>query len=99
MRQAGLTDRIELLLEDYRDLGGRYDKLVSIEMVEAVGAGRTHRLSGMAVIATAAYEGTVRAGLGVQRSALLDPGAPDPHGAPPSRLSGILSRGSPRTRP
>ena len=40
--------------------------------VEAVGAGRTHRLSGMAVIATAAYEGTVRAGLGVQRSALLD---------------------------
>ena len=40
--------------------------------VEAVGAGRTHRLSGMTVIATAAYEGTVRAGLGVQRSALLD---------------------------
>ena len=46
--------------------------------VEAVGAGRTHRLSGMTVVATAAYEGTVRAGLGVQRSALLDmwgPGA------------------------
>ena len=40
--------------------------------VEAVGAGRTHRLSGMTVMATAAYEGTVRAGLGVQRSALLD---------------------------
>lgn len=46
--------------------------------VEAVGDGRTHRLSGMTVVATAAYEGTVRAGLGVQRSALLDmcgPGA------------------------
>jgi glycine reductase complex component B subunit alpha and beta len=40
--------------------------------VEPVGAGRTHRLSGMTVMATAAYEGTVRAGLGVQRSALLD---------------------------
>jgi cyclopropane-fatty-acyl-phospholipid synthase len=35
---AGLADRITLLLEDYRDLGGRYDKLVSIEMIEAVGA-------------------------------------------------------------
>ena len=34
---AGLTDRIELLLCDYRDLTGHYDKLVSIEMVEAVG--------------------------------------------------------------
>jgi cyclopropane-fatty-acyl-phospholipid synthase len=37
VRQAGLTGRIELLLEDYRDLGGRYDKLVSIEMIEAIG--------------------------------------------------------------
>lgn len=34
---AGLSDRIELLLTDYRDLAGRYDKIVSIEMVEAVG--------------------------------------------------------------
>jgi cyclopropane-fatty-acyl-phospholipid synthase len=34
---AGLTDRITLLLEDYRALTGRYDKLVSIEMIEAVG--------------------------------------------------------------
>lgn len=34
---AGLEDRITVLLEDYRDLGGRYDRLVSIEMVEAVG--------------------------------------------------------------
>jgi cyclopropane-fatty-acyl-phospholipid synthase len=36
--RLGLRDRITLLLEDYRDLKGRYDKLVSIEMVEAVGA-------------------------------------------------------------
>jgi len=34
---AGLDDRITLLLEDYRDLVGQYDKLVSIEMIEAVG--------------------------------------------------------------
>jgi cyclopropane-fatty-acyl-phospholipid synthase len=36
--EAGLTDRVTLLLEDYRDLGGTYDKLVSIEMIEAIGA-------------------------------------------------------------
>ncbi len=35
---AGLQDRVTLLLEDYRDLHGRYDKVVSIEMIEAVGA-------------------------------------------------------------
>ena len=40
--------------------------------VAPVGSGVTHRLSGMAVLATAAYEGTVRAGTGVQRSAILD---------------------------
>ncbi len=37
VREAGLDDRVTVLLEDYRDLTGRYDKLVSIEMVEAVG--------------------------------------------------------------
>ncbi len=37
IRAAGLEDRVEVLLEDYRDLTGRYDKLVSIEMIEAVG--------------------------------------------------------------
>lgn len=35
---AGLTDRITLIQKDYRDLDGQYDKLVSIEMIEAVGA-------------------------------------------------------------
>ena len=55
--------------------------------VEAVGGGRTHCLSGMTVIATAAYEGTVRAGLGVQRSALLDTwGA----GAAASKFGGLV---------
>jgi cyclopropane-fatty-acyl-phospholipid synthase len=37
VREAGLEDRVTVLLEDYRDLRGRYDKLVSVEMVEAVG--------------------------------------------------------------
>jgi len=37
VRAAGLQDRVTVLLEDYRDLRGRYDKLVSIEMIEAVG--------------------------------------------------------------
>jgi cyclopropane-fatty-acyl-phospholipid synthase len=35
---AGMGAHVELLLEDYRDLDGQYDKLVSIEMVEAIGA-------------------------------------------------------------
>lgn len=37
IRAAGLEDKITLLLEDYRDLEGKFDKLVSIEMIEAVG--------------------------------------------------------------
>ncbi len=36
-QQAGVTDQITLLKQDYRDLTGQYDKLVSIEMIEAVG--------------------------------------------------------------
>ncbi|AXK71179.1 class I SAM-dependent methyltransferase [Lysobacter sp. TY2-98] len=36
---AGLQDRVEVLLRDFRDLDGVYDKLVSIEMVEAIGPG------------------------------------------------------------
>jgi len=37
IKQKGLQDRVTLLLEDYRDLQGQYDKLVSVEMIEAVG--------------------------------------------------------------
>jgi len=36
-REAGIGDRVRLLKQDYRDLSGQYDKLVSIEMIEAVG--------------------------------------------------------------
>ena len=37
VREAGLEDQVTVLLEDYRDLEGRYDRLVSVEMIEAVG--------------------------------------------------------------
>jgi cyclopropane-fatty-acyl-phospholipid synthase len=37
IEQLGLTEKITLLKQDYRDLTGEYDKLVSIEMIEAVG--------------------------------------------------------------
>jgi cyclopropane-fatty-acyl-phospholipid synthase len=35
--EAGLTGQVEVIMRDYRDLDGTYDKLVSIEMIEAVG--------------------------------------------------------------
>lgn len=38
IKREGLQDQITLLLKDYRQLEGSYDKLVSIEMIEAVGA-------------------------------------------------------------
>jgi cyclopropane-fatty-acyl-phospholipid synthase len=37
VRDAGLSDRVTVLLRDYRDLDGCFDKLVSVEMIEAVG--------------------------------------------------------------
>jgi cyclopropane-fatty-acyl-phospholipid synthase len=38
VREAGLADRVTVLLCDYRDLSGRHDKIVSVEMIEAIGA-------------------------------------------------------------
>jgi cyclopropane-fatty-acyl-phospholipid synthase len=37
VRDAGLEDQVTVLLQDYRDLEGRFDRLVSVEMIEAVG--------------------------------------------------------------
>jgi cyclopropane-fatty-acyl-phospholipid synthase len=37
VKEAGLADKVTLLLRDYRDLEGSYDRLVSIEMIEAIG--------------------------------------------------------------
>jgi cyclopropane-fatty-acyl-phospholipid synthase len=36
--EAGLEERVDIVFRDYRDLEGSFDKLVSIEMIEAVGA-------------------------------------------------------------
>ncbi|MGI8679213.1 MAG: class I SAM-dependent methyltransferase [Jatrophihabitans sp.] len=35
---AGMADRVTVLLQDYREVQGRYDAVVSVEMIEAVGA-------------------------------------------------------------
>ncbi|WP_418961243.1 class I SAM-dependent methyltransferase [Streptomyces tritici] len=35
---AGLADRVDVQLRDYRDVEGRYDAVISVEMIEAVGA-------------------------------------------------------------
>ena len=37
MQRAGISDRVDLRLIDYRDLGGQFDHIVSVEMFEAVG--------------------------------------------------------------
>ena len=37
IEKAGLSSKIRLLKQDYRELTGHYDKLVSIEMIESVG--------------------------------------------------------------
>jgi len=37
VQREGLADQIEVLMEDYRQLTGKYDRLVSVEMIEAVG--------------------------------------------------------------
>lgn len=37
VEKAGLGDRVTVLFQDYRELTGRYDRLVSVEMIEAVG--------------------------------------------------------------
>jgi cyclopropane-fatty-acyl-phospholipid synthase len=37
IEQAGLADRISVRLQDFRDIEGKYDKVVSIEMLEAIG--------------------------------------------------------------
>src|SRR3954453_17207817 len=38
VRAAGLEDRVDIQLRDYRDIDGTYDAIVSIEMLEGVGA-------------------------------------------------------------
>jgi glycine reductase complex component B subunit alpha and beta len=69
VRITGIRD----IVEPRAKLGGDAQVFPgTIGPVASVGSGLTHRLSGMTVVATAAYEGTIRAGTGVQRSAILD---------------------------
>ncbi|MBI4527555.1 MAG: hypothetical protein HY695_27485 [Deltaproteobacteria bacterium] len=56
--------------------------------VAQVGAGTTHRLSGMSIVATAEYEGTLRSGTAAQRSGIIDMWGP---GAEASRFSRLTS--------
>jgi cyclopropane-fatty-acyl-phospholipid synthase len=37
VREAGLADRVDVRVQDYRDVEGRFDAVVSVEMIEAVG--------------------------------------------------------------
>ena len=56
--------------------------------VAPVGFGRTHRLSGMAVVATAEYEGIIRTGVSAERSGIIDMWGP---GAEASRFSSLVN--------
>ena len=58
--------------------------------VAPVGQGRTHRLSGMAVVTAVAYEGTVRTGTTAQRSAILDMWGPGADMSPFSSLNNLV---------
>jgi glycine reductase complex component B subunit alpha and beta len=85
VRVTGIRDIVEPRLK-VSGQGQVFPGIMSA--VEAVGGGRTHRLSGMAVVATAAFEGSVRAGLAVQRSAILDMWGP---GAEASRFGKLTA--------
>lgn len=84
VRVTGIRDIVEPRVKSF---GNGQVFPGTLSPVQSVGTGRTHRLSGMAVIATAAYEGTARAGLAVQRSAILDMWGP---GAVASRFSSLI---------
>ncbi|MGX7680762.1 class I SAM-dependent methyltransferase [Jatrophihabitans sp. DSM 45814] len=38
VHEAGFADRVEICLQDYREVSGQFDAVVSVEMIEAVGA-------------------------------------------------------------
>jgi sarcosine reductase len=80
-RITGIRDIVE---PRYKVLGNGQVFPGVLGVIENVGEGRTHRLSGMAVVAAAEYDGTIRAGTTVQRSAILDMSGP---GAEISRFS------------
>src|ERR1043166_4947071 len=84
LRITGIRDIVEPRIK----ISGSGDVFPGIlGPVNDVGDGRTHRFSGMTVIAAAEYEGTIRAGTTVQRSAILDMSGP---GAEISRFSSLI---------
>jgi cyclopropane-fatty-acyl-phospholipid synthase len=44
--EAGCTDLVEVRLEDYREVSGSFDAVLSVEMIEAVGANHWHEYFG-----------------------------------------------------
>ena len=80
-RVTGIRDIVE---PRYKISGGGQVFAGALGPVETLGSGRTHRLSGMTVVLAAEYEGAIRAGTTVQRSAILDMSGP---GAEVSRFS------------
>ncbi|MEQ8735277.1 MAG: cyclopropane-fatty-acyl-phospholipid synthase family protein [Rhodospirillaceae bacterium] len=47
MQRAGLADKVDLRLQDYRDVDGQFDRIASIEMFEAVGEANWPNYFGM----------------------------------------------------
>ncbi len=85
VRITGIRDVVEPRVK----VGGKGQVFPGIlGPVEPVGDGKTHRLSGMAVVASAEYEGTIRSGTAVQRNAILDMWGP---GADVSRFSSLVN--------
>lgn len=81
VRITGIRDMVEPRLK-VSGTGQVFPGVIS--PISDVGDGRTHRLSGMTVVVAAEYEGTIRAGTTIQRSAILDMSGP---GAEVTRFS------------
>ena len=103
VRVTGIRDIVEPRVKV--DGGGQVFPGITNPVIP-VGAGRTHRLSGMTLITTAEYEGTIRTGTTAQRSSILDmwgPGArshglqpaPGPRPEPPAPTGPDRGRGPP----
>ncbi len=85
LRITGIRD----IVEPRTKASGRGEVFPGIlGAVSDVGDGRTHRLSGMSVIVTAEYKGTIRAGTATERSAILDMWGP---GGEASRFSSLVN--------
>jgi cyclopropane-fatty-acyl-phospholipid synthase len=67
VQAQGLGDRVSVVFEDYRDTRGQFDRLVSIEMIEAVGEGNWGRYF------SALSERLKPGGVGVLQAITIDP--------------------------